>query len=1430
MSAESVDTPESVENFIKRWESAEASERSNYGMFVTELCDLLELPHPDPSTADNNKNSYVIDRAIQRNNPDGTFTTVYADLYKRGCFMLETKQGANAKKDNPDQLALLDEGSRLKTGHGVRGTRKWDIALEKAYNQARGYIRYLPSEEGRPPFLMVCDVGFVIELYSEFTCTGGTYVRFPDPQNHRIYLEDLRKSEIRERLYRIWADPHTLDPGKHAARVTREVAWHLAELAKSLDRDGHDAQQIATFLQRSLFTLFAEDVGLLPDNSFIGLLKQLKDHPEGFPITIGNLWKDMATEQEWSSVLMKNIAYFNGGLFENATALPLNSQQIALLIGAAKPDWSDVEPAIFGTLLERALHPQERHKLGAHYTPRSYVERLVKPTIIDPLRNRWDVVKTAAAQFVEEDKTKEAISVVKDFHHELCKVRVLDPACGSGNFLYVTLEHMKRLEGEVLELLESLGDQELTFEMEQFKVRPQQFYGLEINERAVAIAQLVLWIGYFQWHKKTTGTADTKDRPLLPKQQTIIRQDAVLAYDAFVPRKDAFVPRKVEAASSRLSSIDPKRQDAASTIESVSSHFSYQYFNPHQSVDITHANLPHWKQHGATYFVTFRLADSIPQEKLKVWQAEREDWKHTHPLPLSPEHQHEYFERFPARLEAWLDAGQGSCLLKEQSCAEIVQATLRYFDAKRYDLGEFVVAANHVHVLVTPREGFDLSDILHSWKSYSANQINQLVGRDGPVWQKESYDHIVRSPEAVAGIERYIREHDRRGKRQDAASTFVTIWDGRTTKTHPVTGKEVPDDSARIPVYDYVNPRRPEWPEADYIVGNPPFIGTSRMRGALGDGYTEALRKVWKKDVPESADFVMFWWEKAAELLRAGKIQRFGLITTNSIHQTFNRRVLEKHLNVEAGSSRSAKPKDKRQDAASTNPMQIAFAIPDHPWVDTVDGAAVRIAMTVGTCESGPGQLDLVTQESELEDGEKAVELKSSFGKIVSNLKIGADLVSARQLTSNLRLSNRGFCLFGQGFIVSPDEAEKISSNSNPNVPSIIFDYRNGKDITATPRGVNVIDAFGYEESELRNRHPGIYQHLLLNVKPERDKNKREIRRRLWWLFGEPNKLLRDQLSDLERYISTVETSKHRFFVFLDKSILPDNMLVNIACEDAAVLGVLSSVIHVNWAIRQGGTLEDRPRYNKTRCFETFPFPDINDENPIKARIRDLGEQLDSHRKRQQSAHSDLTLTGMYNVLEKLRVEAASSRLSPKQKRQDGASTFTQKDRRIHDEGLVSVLKQIHDELDSAVLEAYGWQDLDTGKPLADRLAANDEAAEALEQELLTRLVALNHERAEEEKHGLIRWLRPEYQNPEGTQAGSTSDLPDLDVKATPATKAAKLKWPTTLPDQVAAIRHLLPETGIDPAAIASHFGKRSKKRLSEIDQILTTLKNLGQL
>ena len=1277
--------PDSIDSCITRWENSGAAERANYQMFLSELCDILEVPRPDPTSADPAKNLYVFDRAITRVNPDGSSVTNYIDLYKARHFVNETKQGVSAPETNVaavyDRRANekapspssddLSPTAATKSGHGKRGTAAFDRALERAFHQGRGYITSLPVAEGRPPFLIVCDVGHSIDLYAEFSGTGGHYERFPDPKNHRILLTDLRQEKHRATLRAIWTDPYSLDPSKKAAEVTRDIANRLAKLAKSLEADGHNAHVIAGFLQRCLFTMFAEDIGLLPEGGFKDLLEKVKSSPQGFPVLISGLWKEMATGTAYSALLFQEIACFNGGLFENTTALPLSPAQLAMLTDAAGTDWSAVEPSIFGTLLTRALDPRERHKLGAEYTPRSYVERLIRPTIIEPLRDEWDATKIAAAnlhreadaaedraaEMDEEIKTlgitaaakeiaaaaqklrteankkdAEALKLVTDFHRHLCKIKVLDPACGTANFLYVTLEHMKRLEAEVLELVTALGG-DATFEMNEYKVRPEQFLGLEISHNAVAIAQLVLWIGYFQWQRKTTGKADTGDRPLLPKTQTIRQQDAVLAYDEKIPRRD----------------------------------------------------------------------------------------------PVSGE--------------------------------------------------------------------------------------------------------------------------------------ILTLWNGYTTKTHPVTGKEVPDESATIALFDYKNPRRAEWPQADYIVGNPPFIGNKRMRDALGDGYTESLRKAWKGAVPESADFVMFWWQKAAAEVVQGLCKRFGFITTNSIHQTFNRRVIEPFLEGRDGppgrpanEKRMTKPKKSPKDISLDEPssshslgpfgkrslpLHLAYAIADHPWVDSADGAAVRIAMTVAAPGKGEGILEKVITEQARADGENEVTLSRSGGVLAANLQIGADLTTTVPLKANLGLCQQGVKLVGDGFIVEAKERENFSPASKA-----IFPYVSARDLLQLPRQAHIIDFFGFSDSEAAQVDPSAYQKVLTEVKPLRDQNRERSRRERWWLFGRSNEKMRNSIVGLRRFICIPQVSKFRIFCFVDAPTVVDASLYCVASDDPYLLAVLQTQIHVVWSLATGGTLEDRPTYTNSSCFDPFPFPAL-EEGELKQRIRDLGERLDTHRKRQQEQHPGLTLTGIYNVLEKLR----------------SGEPLTAKEKQIHDQGLVTVLRQIHDELDASVLEAYGWSDLRRrAKEAPHSCGASEcefiEKREALpndvpftppqecggsfEDELLTRLVALNHERAAEEKRGLIRYLRPDYQNPNAAKAPSEEQATLPGTEASSSHPQATIQdpqspaWPERLPDQVAILRKLIGsyEKNVAPDAesLSAHFGRKNKKRTEQIEGILETLKGLGQL
>ncbi|MCU1252126.1 MAG: hypothetical protein JWQ49_5155 [Edaphobacter sp.] len=1019
-----------------------------------------------------------------------------------------------------------------------------------ARGQAERYAKALPATEGWPPFLIVVDVGHSIELYADFSLTGKAYLPFPDPLSFRILIHELEQETLRKRLSAVWLDPLSLDPSRITAKVTREVAAKLATLARNLELQ-HSPKAVAEFLTRCIFTSFSEDVGLLPERSWLNLLESLRDDVTNFPNMAQALWQTM-NDGGFSPILRKDLLRFNGGLFESTTALPLSLDQLNLLIKAADSRWRDVEPAIFGTLLERALDPDERHALGAHYTPRAYVERLVIPTLVEPLRDDWRSALAVITQYINAGDTPAAIETARAFHKQLCNTRVLDPACGSGNFLYVALEHMKRLEGEVLETLYALGETQQALEHTGLTVDPHQLLGLELNPRAAVIADLVLWIGYLQWHFRTRGNAQPPI-PVIRNFHNIVEADALLAWKKRVPAKD----------------------------------------------------------------------------------------------------------------------------------------------------------------------------------------------KDG-------------NP--------------------------ITQWDGSTKKEHPTTGKQVPDETALRPVYEYIDAKQQKWPGADFIVGNPPFIGGKDIRAELGDGYITALRKVYQ-EVPDSADFVMYWWQRAAELARASKIRRFGFITTNSLPQVFNRRVVAQNLN------------------STKDPLSLIFAIPDHPWLKFLSTeersaarhAAVRIAMTVAERGEHIGHLYRVTSEGDTSSEGTSVELSEQTGRIFADLQVGPDLTSAISLKANEDLSSRGVSLHGAGFIVTPEQAATLGLGRIAGLDQHIRPYLNGRDLTGTSRNHLVIDLFGLTSEQVRTRFPEVYQWVHDHVKPERDQNRRATYSDNWWIFGEARSAFRPALKGLSRYISTVETAKHRVFVFLDSSILPDNKLVNFALPDAFHLGVLSSSIHVEWALGVGSTLEDRPVYVKTTCFDPFPFPDC--EEAQKQIIRDLAERLEAHRKRQQQLHPTLSLTDMYNVLEKLRAN----------------NELTEADRNIYEQGLISILREIHAELDRATFAAYSWS------PHLTR------------EQVLEHVVALNAQRRAEEASGLVRWLRPEFQAPNAVAIqASLGGLIPTDVLA-----AARRKqpWPSTLTDQVRAIKDALRATPFQtPHQIAAGFKPASRTRVSEILETLTALGQTRQV
>jgi hypothetical protein len=304
---------------------------------------------------------------------------------------------------------------------------------------------------------------------------------------------------------------------------------------------------------------------------------------------------------------------------------------------------------------------------------------------------------------------------------------------------------------------------------------------------------------------------------------------------------------------------------------------------------------------------------------------------------------------------------------------------------------------------------------------------------------------------------------------------------------------------------------------------------------------------------------------------------------------------------------------------------------------------------------------------------------------------------------------------------------------------------------------------------------------------------------RSFQIFGRTRDEIRPALVDLTRYIATVETAKHRIFQFLDQSILPDNKLLIIAVDDAFQLGVLSSRIHLIWVGARGALLEDRPVYVKSECFDPFPFPDANDIQ--KKKIRVVAEELDAHRKRVLAAHPHLTLTGLYNLLEVLRAGTKPDDLN-------------ESDRKIFDDGLVLIMKELHDKLDVAVAEAYGWP------------------AKLTDDEILARLVALNKERASEEKRGLVHWLRPDYQIPlfaKGVDKQAAKEEGAQVAAELIAAVEQKPSFPSGAVEQTAAVFAALAAAGapLDAKGLAAQF-KRTKTTEKKVGEVLASLARLG--
>jgi SAM-dependent methyltransferase len=498
----------SPEQFVAKWQAADLTEKAAAQSHFNDLCRMLE--EPNPTDADPAGKWYCFE-------PGGRKTTGkrgWADVWKRGHF-----------------------GWEYKSRH---------ISLDVALDELKQYALMLEN----PPLLIVCNL-----------ITFRIVTNWPNAVSERYDFDiyGLHNPTNRQILKWAFSDPDKLRPNVTRQYVTELVAGKFAELASALRARGHEPQAVAHFVNRLVFCMFAEDIGILQNSMLTRMLKEAARTPDDFAELCKMLF---ATMHQGGRVGFERVDWFDGGLFDDDNVIPLTESEIKAVVAAAEMDWSEIDPSIMGTLFERGLDPDKRSQLGAHYTDPDKIMKIIEPVIKRPLEAEWADTKTQidiqlakageararrpqtmmearrvyqAARQVEERAIRQAQGIAARFLERLREFRVLDPACGSGNFLYLALQTLKDLEQRALIELEAMDLGRGTP-----SVGPEQLLGVEINPYAAELARVSVWIGEIQWMKR--NGFDASKRPILRPLDTIECRDAILNPDGSEPAwRDAHV-------------------------------------------------------------------------------------------------------------------------------------------------------------------------------------------------------------------------------------------------------------------------------------------------------------------------------------------------------------------------------------------------------------------------------------------------------------------------------------------------------------------------------------------------------------------------------------------------------------------------------------------------------------------------------------------------------------------------------------------------------------------------------------------------------------------------------------------------------------------------------------------------------------------------
>ncbi len=481
------------QEFITKWRAVELKERTASQSHFLDLCRLLDLK--DPVSEDPKGDFFTFEKGASKS----TGGEGWADVWRKDCFAWEYK---GKRKDLTAAFAQLQQ---------------YAIALDN------------------PPLLIVSDMDH-IRIHTNWTNTVQKV--------YDITLNDLLDGAKRDTLRACFTDPERLKPQKTRQVLTEEAAQRFALIAQRLRGRGHDPQAVAHFVNRLVFCMFAEDVQLLPNKLFEKMIKASRPKPETFETHAKTLFAAM---RAGGYVGFEAVEWFNGGLFDSDDALPLTWEDMDDLIRATDLDWSDIDPSILGTLFERGLDPDKRSQLGAHYTDRDKIMQIVRPVIVEPLLTEWEAVKAQITTELDRAETATKAAATKAraeaqrlrtvFGEKLVNFRVLDPACGSGNFLYIALLELKNIEHRVNLEAEALG-----FQKEFPRIGPEAVMGIELNPYAAELARVSVWIGEIQWMRRN-GFEAAKN-PILRTLDTIQNRDAVLGPDggqAVWPKVDVVV-------------------------------------------------------------------------------------------------------------------------------------------------------------------------------------------------------------------------------------------------------------------------------------------------------------------------------------------------------------------------------------------------------------------------------------------------------------------------------------------------------------------------------------------------------------------------------------------------------------------------------------------------------------------------------------------------------------------------------------------------------------------------------------------------------------------------------------------------------------------------------------------------------------------------